>query len=296
MIDMKKVMLSIFIFSLVFGVSVGAEDKSEPNQPCKSEEKPSTQTENTEAVQIKIPPELDKLLDRIEKRGAALKSFQANMIFEQEQILVDTVTIRNGQIYYQTDKETVRFRIHFADWLQKDLEEEKSPSPVKFDEDFVFDGLWVTRRNERTKTIQRWEIAKKPRPKEDFRLGKGPFPLPFAIRKADVLKEFEVKLIKPDPNHQKETEHLLLKPKKESSYAEEYVSLELWVNRASAIPQKISYLSTDDEVTTVTWSRIITDKPVKDNLFELKPAGRGWTTEETPLEEPPDAEKKKDGS
>jgi len=67
-----------------------------------------------------IPAELNILLDRIEIAGAKLKSFQAEMIFKQEQLLMDTVTIRNGKLYYQTNKKTVRARIHFSDFLQPD--------------------------------------------------------------------------------------------------------------------------------------------------------------------------------
>jgi len=284
---MKNVVANIIIFSLVLGVCVRGEEKSESARPGSAQEKPGASTGAAEAAVDKVSPELNKLLDRIEKTGAALKSFQADMLFEQEQLLVDTVTIRKGYLYYRADKETVRFRIHFDDWLQKDLEEEATAKPVKFEEDFVFDGLWLTRRNERTKSVQRWEIAKKPRPREDFRLGKGPFPLPFAIRKADVLKEFEVKVHQADPNDKNEIEHLLLKPKKESSYAEEYVNLELWVNDRTALPQKMRYHSEDDEVTTISWTKIKADESIKDEVFELKPAGAGWTTEETPLEESP---------
>lgn len=287
----------VLLTVLLFLFTVYSCSANQPVAPSDNTQQINSAQESSspapEAPLPAVPPELDTLLDKIEKTGAALKSFQADMLYQQEQLLIDTITIRNGKIYYQADEKTVRFRIHFADWVQKDMEDETSPPTVRFDEEFVFDGLWVTRRNERTKTIQRWEIAKKPRPREDFRLGKGPFPLPFAIRKADVLVEFEIKLIPPDPNQKTDNEHLVLKPKKESSYADEYLSLALWVNRKTAIPQKISYLSADNQVTTVTWSNIKTDQVIKDNLFELEPAGPGWTTEETPLEETPSEQTQK---
>ena len=242
---------------------------------------------NSPLAQAQLPPaaavpdkpitaELNILLDRIERAGAKLKSFQAEMIFKQEQLLMDTVTIRNGKLYYQTNNKTVRARIHFSDFLQRDLEDPATAKRVKFNEDYAFDGMWVRRRNERTKSRQWWEVSKKSHNKEAFRLGKGPFPLPFAIRKQDVLEHFEVNIIESDPNDPKETTHLELKPKKKSTYAEEYVRMDLWVSRKTDLPTQISYEKDDFEITTVTWSKPVIDKKIKDSVFSLPPVGAGW--------------------
>lgn len=252
-----------------------------------AEDSPAKQIDAPDPEAAKISPQLNRLLDNLEKTGAKLKSFQAKMLFTQQQLLIDTEMIRNGKLYYHTDKENLRFRIHFSDWLQRDLEDdEQIPQIVRFNEDVVFDGLWVTRRNERNKTIQKIEISRKRQNKEQFRLGKGPFPLPFAIRKADVLKEFDTKLLRAEPNDPAGTSHLLLKPKPKSSFADKYLRMDLWIGQKDYLPRQIRYETDDAEITTVTWSEIQADKPIADAVFKLEPADSSWSTEVTFLKEP----------
>ena len=266
----------IRIILLLSVLPVGAV--AEPNACCKA----------VEAVKVEqLSPELEKLLAKVEQRGESLKSFQGKMLYEQNQPLTDTLTVRTGDMYYQADAKTVRFRIHFADYLQVDLEEEKRPKPMKFDEDFSFDGIWVTRRNERTKSIQRRQVAKTARNKEDFRLGRGPFPLPFALKRSDIVKEFEIMLLDPDPTDKtfKDADHLLLKPKPKSSFAEKYVKLELWLSKKDTVPVRTRYEVDNAETTTVTWSKIKIDKKISAKTFELKPGGADWDVEEIPLKQ-----------
>jgi len=251
----------------------------EPNQP----------TANAISVQ------LNQLLDRIEQTAVDLKTFQADMLYTQKDTLVDTLISRSGKIYYRTRPESVDFRIHFADFKQQDLEDETPAETIKFDEDFVFNGRWLTTRNERTKSIRRIEVAKNPANKESFRLGKGPFPLPFAIKKADVLREFNVKLIGCEEEQEekekilcqaKESFHLELTPKADSSYAREYQKLDLWFSQKTAAAYKVRFIKEGYEITTVEWQKIKLNQPISDKLFQLAGAGAGWSEEITPLEEP----------
>jgi len=269
-----------FFINLAYAQCCSADE----SQPAVSPAKP---IDTPDPAKAKISPQLNHLLDNLEKTGAKLKSFQAKMLFTQQQILIDTEMIRNGKLYYHTDKQNLRFRIHFSDWLQRDLEDdEQIPQIIRFNEDVVFDGLWVTRRNERNKTIQKIEISRKRQNKEQFRLGKGPFPLPFAIRKTDVLKEFDAKLLRADPNDPQGTSHLLLKPKPKSAFADKYLRMDLWIGRKDFLPRQIRYETDAAEITTVTWSEIQADKPIAESIFKLEPADSSWNTEVTFLKEP----------
>jgi len=234
-----------------------------------------------------VDPELEKLLEKIEKAGAQLKSLQAKMSFQQVQSLIDVKEIRHGRLYYQLTKDTVMFRIRFKDFQQIDLDDENPQPAIPLQMDYAFDGLWFTKRDYRNKNIQRWEISKTPRSREAFRLGKGPFPLPFAIRKADVLKEFFPALPPADPNNPTPETHLQLKPKKDSSFAEQYVQLELWISPKTTLPERLRYETTDAEITTVNFSDIKLNKKINSKEFILSPPGPGWTTETIPLAEEP---------
>ncbi|MFC1783055.1 outer membrane lipoprotein carrier protein LolA [Planctomycetota bacterium] len=237
---------------------------------------------------LQIDPQLDKLLDKIELRSNQLKSFQADMLFEQLDMEWQTISIRHGKTYYQADEKVVQFLIHFEDWLQKDIDDDEDTSkPSKYDEHLGFDGMWFTHLNAHTKHCLKREISKTPHNRQAFRLGKGDIPLPFAIQKKDVLKEFDVKLIPLDPKKpvklKEPTDHLFLKPKKGSSFAQKYLSLELWISQKTSLPLQIRYRSDDFETTTVTWSNIQADKKINPATFELKPPA-GWDVEITPLE------------
>ena len=281
MMRKEYVLLIAFLFTVSVADSAMAQCCAAGKPSAKNTEpgKQACKSENP------ISKQLNTLLDRVEKAGVKLKSFQADMLFQQEQVLVETLTTRRGKLHYRVDNDSVRARIGFRDFQQQILDDEKPAPIVKFDEDYAFDGMWVTHRNARTKSIQKWELSRKPRDKEAFRLGKGPFPLPFAIKKKDVIDHFDAKILKPDPNDPAQTEHLKLIPKKDSSYAEEYIQMDLWISKNNALPVRISYEKDDYEITTVNWTDIKIDKTVRDKVFKLKPGGRGWSEEIHLLEE-----------
>lgn len=259
---MKKWLVLIIVFGLIPHVWAVPED---PNTPTT------------------VNHDINGLLDRVEKRGTELSSFQAGMTVRESQPLVDALTIRQGALYYQVKDQEVRFQLHFDTWQQIDLEEDSPSAPVKQDLDWFFDGRWLHKRDARTKTLQSWEVSKEPARRTDFSLGKGPFPLPFAIKKDDVLRQFEVKLIPADPNDPAHTDHVYLTPKKDSKFADDYVSLELWVLQEQAMPVQLRFEKNDSEITTVTWSDGKIDTEINGDKLTLLPVDKGWTIEETPL-------------
>lgn len=247
-----------------------------------AQEAPGQAEETVEAaVDPAVDPAVAELLAQVEAKGEELKTFQARMTYRQEQLLLDTVTLRNGWLAYEAGEDAVRFRIHFADWLQQDMEQDEPGKPLKFGEDFAFDGRWLVRRNERTKTLQRVEVTRTPRNREDFRLGQGPFPLPFALKKEDVLEEFGVELI--EPEEPTKSHYLVLTPKPESQFSQQYVQLELWLDKATLAPVRIRYETDDAERIEVTWSKVELDKSIGRGRFELQPAGADWDIEVIPL-------------
>ncbi len=228
----------------------------------------------------KVDEQAVELLERIEKRAGEITSFEAAMRYELRQLLMDVVKVHNGRIYYLVKDNVVSFRIHFGDWLEWDIGDDPPAQARPYDEDYAFDGRWLTRRNGKFKTLQRQEIARKAKGPDDFRLGQGPFPLPFAIRKWDVLSQFEV-VWQADKNEDREM--LSLVPHEGGVFFEQYERVELWFRRADAVPVRIRTVSRDHEVTIVTWSDININGDIGEDIFRLSPTGEGWTVEETPL-------------
>ena len=232
---------------------------------------------------------VNALLTEIEKAGSELKSFQAEMKYDVLDPLSESQRIRTGQLYYQVKEDVVYARIHFDDLVQLDLmDEDSNPKPVKFNEDYYFDGLWVHRSNTQTKTIERWEVSLQRQARQSFRLGQGPFPLPFAITKSDVLEFFTVKIVSDEQDEANKVEkaiHMLLMPKPDTKYAEDYTSIEFWVNESSYFPVKIKYEEKDYIQTAVMWTNIKTDKKIKDSIFKTPSVPNGWTETVHPYEQ-----------
>ncbi|MBN2064575.1 MAG: hypothetical protein JW745_07210 [Sedimentisphaerales bacterium] len=230
--------------------------------------------------------EIVALLDKIEKACLQLKSYQADMKYDIIQSLIDSQSVRTGKLYYKVDDNSILARIHFQDLTEIDLmDTESQTKPIIFDEDYYFDGLWVVRTNAQTKTVQKWEVAENRQDREAFRLGHGPFPLPFAIKTHDVREYFEVKLNDtPRRTSQENAVCLTLTPKPDTSYAKEYKLVELWVSQANYLPTQICYVKQDYEENTVIWSNIKIDSEIKDTIFAMPRTPAGWTEEVTPLD------------
>ncbi len=266
-----------FALGLFLGLSTICQaNDSDPNKPISSP--PADPINN----------ELNLLLDNIQKHCQELKNFQANMTLEQIEVFTDDVVLQTGQLYYQTTKELVQFRIHFDSRKQWTLDEEPPAKPQKNDEDIAFNGTWLSHRNARNKTLIRWEISKETMNKEAFRLGQSQIPLPFAITKKDLLKHFEVSLGKETEKSSEKKSlnyHLKMIPKKEGSFADEYVQFELWVSKEKYLPTQCRYENHEGQITTSSWTNINNEKKINASKFKLKPTGADWTIKEHTLSE-----------
>ncbi|MBI9016744.1 MAG: hypothetical protein JEZ07_05720 [Phycisphaerae bacterium] len=277
---MKKLLVLIVVFGFA-GVSWATEEAG--------------QTEKIEK-KVEISKEANDLLDKVELAAGKLKTYQAKMKYTMAQPELEIVTTQNGSIFYKVEKDAILARMNFDDMLQQDVDElEDDPAdwakPVKFNDDYVFDGMWLTRRNDRTKMIQKWQVAKDKKDRDAFRIGKGPFPLPFSIKKDDLIKYFGIKIIvdkKLEAKELKNTVHIELIPLKESVYAKEYVKLELWMDVKNYLPVQIRYEKGGDrcEITTVLWTDIKIDdkKGIAADIFIIdENIGAGWQKEVTPM-------------
>lgn len=239
---------------------------------------------NSGFAQVNAVSDPNQMLDKIENACSQLQSFQANMKYQIVQPMIDQETNRNGKLYYKVKNGGVLARINFKDLTEIDLlDDEAKPKPIIFDEDFFFDGLWVVRTNAQTKTVQRWEVSRNKEDRDSFRIGNGPFPLPFAIKKADILKYFDILLA--DDKNRSTFARLKLAPKPDSEYAKDYRSIEIWFNYRTFLPAKIQYVKQDYEQNTISWSNIETTKNIDDSVFDAPKTPSDWTEEVTPLKD-----------
>ena len=69
-----------------------------------------------------------------------------------------------------------------------------------------------------------------------FQIGKGPFPLPFGQKKAEILRHFAVKLIRPGPKDPKNADHLECTPLPGTEMHEKYGKVHFYIDRKLDLP------------------------------------------------------------
>jgi outer membrane lipoprotein-sorting protein len=249
------------------------------------EGKPKAKPLPPKAAVITTPHPLEKTLVELEQTCAKLTSFTGNMFLVKEVLTTDEVTENNGKIWYQSNKSKVEMRMHLSTFRTFDIEEaiEDRNKFVPYDEDYTFDGAWITNRNGLNKSLKKWEIEKSGNPKEQFKLGHGQFALPFNITKKHLLTHFKV--VKKTGKNDSATIHLHLTPLAKSQYAKSYRELHLWLRASDKLPIKFSYEDKDAKITTATWSNVKVNETIPGSTFVLKPAGPDWTVETIPLKD-----------
>ncbi len=245
------------------------------------------------ATNKSLPPEVEVVLDRIEQADRNLKDLQAKLTYSVLQLLKanedDPDDVQNffGEIRFLKSAEPFRFYIHFEKWNDGG---EWADDPQQW---VIFDGAWLTTAKENGRTIEREQIVRPGEKTDLFKLGHGPFPMPFGQKKADILEHFEVRLIAPSGDDPKMTDHLVCKTKPNSEIADRFEKIELFVSNDQksglvGLPVKIiAHNSKDVTLETVIFENMKKNKGLKrDKDFQLPRFTRKWDVSEKALSEP----------
>jgi hypothetical protein len=106
--------------------------------------------------------------------------------------------------------------------------------------------------------------------REVFRLGQGPFPLPFGQKKADIVKHFTVKLIAPEPKDPPESDHLELSPLPGTEMNKKYEKVHFFIDRKQSLPSRVQTVEKEsgDEI-TATFSNSKLNQGLPGSKLEL---------------------------
>ena len=228
------------------------------------------------------------ILDRLEKSGDKYATLRADITYHVHMVQVDDTEERTGYVAYQkkvekTDKvepSPTKFHIQFK--TLKLGEGAKTTEKV----DYAFDGMWLTVAKHRIKNMTRYQVAAKGETVEPLRIGRGPFPLPFGQKTADMLKHFRAVTREPTEGDPAGSDYLLLIPHATRAKDLSFVRLEMWIDRKTDLPIRVVSKDKSKNVTTVDFRDIETDVTFKDSEFLLrKPFG--WKMRVEPLD--PDA-------
>jgi hypothetical protein len=231
-------------------------------------------TEPAETVSL-VDSKVEAILDKLETAGSNIKDLQAKVTHELYQIIPDDRQVKLGVIGYRaaTEKDPPKFVIHFNTLLHDDLKLTKQ-------EWFCFDGRWFREIREQTCAVIDREVVAPGEKFDPFKLGEGPFPLPFGQKKADILKEFEVKLVPPAKGDPTMTDHLVMIPRKTGNFTKKYKQVDFWIAKDNQLPMKIVSEDLHSNIITATFQDIRINAGIPDDMLWLPvPENYSYTRE-----------------
>ncbi len=219
-----------------------------------------------------IAPEAMKLLKALEAAGANYPVLTAKVNYNVLDRLTGDEETRTGRVAFQnrTAKTPARFAIRFETLALG----KAKPTDSKLD--YVYDGYWFHIAKHRQKTITRIEVTRPGQEADVLKIGKGPFPIPFGQKAADVARLFEVTTRAPRESDPKNTGYLRLVPRKEHKVSVKFTRMEIWIDEKTFLPVKVKTRDKNKAYTTATFSEIKKADKLADTLFVLKKP-RGWT-------------------
>jgi outer membrane lipoprotein-sorting protein len=241
--------------SVGLAIGSGALRAGEPASP--PPEKPEAEKP---AAETAPPADVVEVLDKMDAAGKEFKTIRAKFDYELNQTLYEDVQKRKGELLYQAPN---LLRFEFADRPQ---------------ETFVFDGRVMYHKKDATKQLILWEVRLPDEPAVDsFELGKTPFPLPFGQRKTAVLKHFTVSRDAKEEAADKEKRAVLvLVPKKDTPLARDYAKILLWIETKQYLPTRARLVDTSENVTTVDFHHIDSNKDIDAKSFVRPSVPDGW--------------------
>lgn len=191
------------------------------------------------AAEAPVSVEVDQILTRLEAR--TVNDLRAKLRWAKKQILGGDEEIREGRIWYRTADPVAQFAIHFDSLIVAERRD-------KCDEKHAFDGQWYIESKPAARTITRRQVRRASDTRNPFKLGQGPFPVPFGQKKDDILREFIVTLAPADKSDPPNTDHLRLMPRPGTVLEENFKELEFWVHRegpTAGLPIRVRMLKRD---------------------------------------------------
>jgi hypothetical protein len=217
--------LSLALSALLVGRCVGLGDPKDatgPAQPCGGAPPASSGD-----------PNVDRILDRLEVKGQTIKGLRSSLTYKYVTVEpVEDEQVKEGELLFARTEPNSKFLVVFKKTRAGGVVRDTG-------EYFLFDGRWLTERNDKAKTIIKREICRPGEKTDPFRIGQGPFPLPFGQKREDLLKNFRIALedfTLGDPRH---SDHLKCIPLPDTELAARYSRVELYVDRALELPVRI---------------------------------------------------------
>ena len=238
---------------------------------CSAAECPKTcETQSTrQGPQTKADP-VDAILKQLNDKTLKLKYYQGKIEYKTIQPLFESESTRKGTMYYAKFGKKSKLRINFQTLQQDDEKEEK------YIEQYIFDGMWLTQINYQIKTVRKYQLAEPNKPVDAFDVASNNIPLIGFTKTENLKKQFDITLVDQKKGKSATFFQLHLKVKPNSSYKDDYISLDFWIDKKLALPTKIIAVSTEEDIYEIRLLQPKINKKIARKVFDFKiPRGFG---------------------
>jgi len=221
---------------------------------------------------------VEAILKQLNEETLKLESYQCQIEYHFSQPVLESETLRTGVLYYQKFGKKSKLRINFNTLKQDDEEEQK------YIEHYIFDGVWLTYIDYQIKEVKRYQQAEPNEPVDAFELAKRNFPIIGFTKVEELKEEFEIKLVEQQGSKSNDFIHLHLKVKPDSTYKDDYTSIDFWIDKKLYLPAKIVAVSTEEDIYQMKLLKPKVNKRIDKKVFEFK-IPKGFGVETIPLKE-----------
>jgi hypothetical protein len=224
---------------------------------------------------------IDDILAKMEAAGEQYPAIAATIDYTVDQKMTGDSEKRTGAIKYDagSDESPPRFYVGFETLQLGD-------GPTLADRvEYGFDGYWLTIAKHRIKQMTKYEVVREGEQADVFKLGRGPFPVPFGQSTETIREFFDVTNPDAPEGSPENTLFLSMKPKEEKADELNYAYLWMWVDTETFLPVKIRSRDANRDETTVVFDDIDTDYEPRDSDFDLPGPPLGWQFTREALDE-----------
>ena len=216
------------------------------------------------------PDPVDAVLKQLNDKTLKLTYYEAIIEYKTIQPLYESEAIRKGTLYYARFGEKSKLRINFQTLKQDDEKEEK------YIEQYIFDGAWLTQINYQIKTVRKYQLAEPNKPVDAFDVASNKIPLIGFAKTENLKKQFDITLVDQKNDKPATFFQLHLKVKPNSTYKDDYVSLDFWVDKKLGLPTKIVAVSTEEDIYEIRLLKPKIPEKIDEKVFDFKiPRGFG---------------------
>ena len=219
---------------------------------------------------------IEAILGRLNQTTKELKSYEGKIEYLFRQPLFDSKTLRKGVLYYEKSGEKSKLRINFKTLKEDDEKERKEKN------EYIFDGVWLTRIDYQIKTVEVRQLTEPNKPMDAFELASRNFPIIGFSKIEELEEQFEIKLVEQVEGEASGFIKMGLKVRPGSIYEDNYTSVDFWIDEELCLPAKIITTSTEDEIYEIELVKPKINKGINKNVFEFK-IPKGFSKEVIPL-------------